>query len=945
MGNKQSTTDYFGNAENVSVAVEVSDSLVLEISLCVDDNSWFIVRSPGQVWKMHLELHLKHFASMMLDDDRRPDLHWYRFLIKKRKSITSEECNQFREYFQWILGQPELRASKTFCEFVEVSAISFKGARTKPIMEGFAKKRRGGRRFMLRGCSGAVGGVRSFFRPRFSKRWFALRPDFLLYTENWDSETVLDVILFDSEFVCERIPPSQGKVGTMAPSFLRSNSVNDSTYLKIQNGYRKIILNFESSERATEWMNAIKTAHAKSEYNCHHRFGSFAPPRDIATSHCQYLIDGEAYYTELSKAIKNAKKEIYITGWWLVNEVPLLRPGATESFLDLLKERACVGGVEVFIVLYKELAMALSLDSLRTTRSLEAASSNIKVILHPRQFGTRAVLAWSHHQKLVVVDQEIAFLGGLDICLGRFDNAAHRLIDNDSDQGNQMFPGQDYCNPCLRDCVDLTRPMADLMDRSRDPRLPWHDVHCKLEGVVVRDIARHFVQLWNHVKTDKHKTDASREVLTTGGVKRTSLKDKLKSLVARRRTQDGEPNDENEVVLHEDEDGIVEGGSADDVGIAAAIMLGRSISMVPSACSVDDDANQSRIRSQLSFDGFLGPPAVEEARTGRPSGGSVQFIRSGSWWSLGLPTDTSIMRAYIESIQSAENFIYIENQFFVTSSHQEGGHHVENLIGRAIAERILEAHSQGRRFKVYIVMPVMPAFENASLLHPNGFVTRITLQLQYQSLWRGKSSIVAFLDGNDRAKAEEIFHNHVVVCGLRQFDVWEKEGVVRTEQLYVHSKVMVVDDRIAIIGSANINDRSMLGDRDSEVAIHVEDPVFASQLRKDLWNEHWGGHCSSGIDDPSSQACFELWRKTANNNAEIYRDVFGVVPCDLVKNRRDFEERMELNSNRTVHKGCERLKSLNGRLVAFQFAFLEQEDRLHEPMPASASLCPREIFT
>ena len=32
--------------------------------------------------------------------------------------------------------------------------------------------------------------------------------------------------------------------------------------------------------------------------------------------------------------------------------------------------------------------------------------------------------------------------------------------------------------------------------------------------------------------------------------------------------------------------------------------------------------------------------------------------------------------------------------------------------------------------------------------------------------------------------------------------------------MYVHSKMMIVDDNAAIIGSANINDRSMLGKRD-----------------------------------------------------------------------------------------------------------------------------------
>lgn len=36
-------------------------------------------------------------------------------------------------------------------------------------------------------------------------------------------------------------------------------------------------------------------------------------------------------------------------------------------------------------------------------------------------------------------------------------------------------------------------------------------------------------------------------------------------------------------------------------------------------------------------------------------------------------------------------------------------------------------------------------------------------------------------------------------------------------QVYVHSKLMIIDDREVLIGSANINDRSLLGSRDSEV--------------------------------------------------------------------------------------------------------------------------------
>lgn len=50
-----------------------------------------------------------------------------------------------------------------------------------------------------------------------------------------------------------------------------------------------------------------------------------------------------------------------------------------------------------------------------------------------------------------------------------------------------------------------------------------------------------------------------------------------------------------------------------------------------------------------------------------------------------------------------------------------------------------------------------------------------------------------------------------------------KDGVLTTEQVYIHGKVCIVDDRLAIIGSANINERSQRGDRDSEIAAIIRD--------------------------------------------------------------------------------------------------------------------------
>ena len=44
-----------------------------------------------------------------------------------------------------------------------------------------------------------------------------------------------------------------------------------------------------------------------------------------------------------------------------------------------------------------------------------------------------------------------------------------------------------------------------------------------------------------------------------------------------------------------------------------------------------------------------------------------------------------------------------------------------------------------------------------------------------------------------------------------------------TELIYIHSKLLIVDDRRLIIGSANVNDRSLLGNRDTEMGAYVED--------------------------------------------------------------------------------------------------------------------------
>lgn len=49
----------------------------------------------------------------------------------------------------------------------------------------------------------------------------------------------------------------------------------------------------------------------------------------------------------------------------------------------------------------------------------------------------------SHHEKIVIVDNQICFIGGLDLCFGRYDNFEHKV----GDFPPLMWPGKDYYNP------------------------------------------------------------------------------------------------------------------------------------------------------------------------------------------------------------------------------------------------------------------------------------------------------------------------------------------------------------------------------------------------------------------------------------------------------------------------------------------------------------------
>lgn len=118
--------------------------------------------------------------------------------------------------------------------------------------------------------------------------------------------------------------------------------------------------------------------------------------------------------------------------------------------------------------------------------------------------------------------------------------------------------------------------------------------------------------------------------------------------------------------------------------------------------------------------------------------------------------------------------------------------------------------------------------------------------------------------------------------------------------------MLIADDRVAVLGSANINDRSQWGDRDSELAVIVNDDASVSvrldgvhsikvgksvhKLRRELWEKLFGlksnrpAHSLKGdniLDSPAAPATWREIQKVAADNAKSYENAFRFIPCSF----------------------------------------------------------------
>ena len=137
--------------------------------------------------------------------------------------------------------------------------------------------------------------------------------------------------------------------------------------------------------------------------------------------------------------------------------------------------------------------MRINITPSVSQKALEALHPNIACMRHPDHIGSKGACVlfipvhvlilvdnvefWSHHEKVVVVDNHRACIGGLDICFGRWDTQNHPLADvHPTDFSLTLFPGQDYNNARVTDFQDVSNFVSETISVLEIPRMPWHDV-------------------------------------------------------------------------------------------------------------------------------------------------------------------------------------------------------------------------------------------------------------------------------------------------------------------------------------------------------------------------------------------------------------------------------------------------------------------------------------
>jgi phospholipase D1/2 len=487
------------------------------------------------------------------------------------------------------------------------------------------------------------------------------------------------------------------------------------------------------------------------------------------------------------------------------------------------------------------------------------------------------------------------------------------------------------------------------------PRMPWHDVHASIRGPAVSDLSRNFIRRWNaiaHRYEVSYRTRAGTEVSAlfdafglrpTGAVRLPRIspailkKDQNKHGKSWVQVLRSAP-----ATLQRDEQMADRAGSTDTRGVTheqnnclkamlTAIYGAQKFIYIEGQFFQSEYGTDSSIKKVKDNVGPLSILTDIQSLPGYEKYAKRLGIYGVPWdeipskikWSEYDDVARDIKaggNVFVNDLKAVLGNIAAIKATLLMGKPQE---RIHNPIGEALANRIEMAIYDGQPFHVYMVLPVHPE----GTLNTLNIMTQIHLTMQ--SLVFGSESLVnrvrraiQTIDIKNTknislAEAKALVNDYSVkdlegqvgdkwkrfltLLNLRNWDILDGRPV--TEQIYVHSKLLIADDRVAVIGSANINDRSQLGNRDSELAVVVRDdeqksanldgvkPAMVSScvhgLRVRLWKKLFGlmggAHPAHSLADvvekPAAKETWEAIQKVAYANAQAYKDAFPFLPA------------------------------------------------------------------
>jgi phosphatidylserine/phosphatidylglycerophosphate/cardiolipin synthase-like enzyme len=181
------------------------------------------------------------------------------------------------------------------------------------------------------------------------------------------------------------------------------------------------------------------------------------PPR--AGNRLDVLIDGEHAIAAILAAIRSARSHVHVAGWHVTPSFALERDGAQRTTLkQALAELA--ERIPVRVLLWAGPPLPVfepKRSDVKEVREELSRGTRIRCVLDARERTMHC-----HHEKLVIVDDEVAFVGGIDL-------------------------------------TSLSGDRWDSREHPADGQLGWHDAATRLRGPAVADVAEHFRARWQEV--------------------------------------------------------------------------------------------------------------------------------------------------------------------------------------------------------------------------------------------------------------------------------------------------------------------------------------------------------------------------------------------------------------------------------------------------------------